>query len=95
MLGALIKNKILITVLVLILGAAGYYYFVASRQAPEPEKLQEQELGEEVFAALEVYRGLNLQTPLFSQPAFTTLENMSAPVPSVSAGREDPFAPAS
>lgn len=92
----LLKNKIMITVLVLVVGAVGYYLFFAPDTSTIGIVSDEAIVRDRdaVLAALSSYNDFNFTSTFTDSIEFDSLVDMTSPIPDQVPGRTDPFAPA-
>lgn len=89
------KYKVaLILLVVILLGFWAYSTFFSQVQVGTLLETPQKPVGEELFEVLAVLRGIRLDGRIFSDPAFTTLQDFETEVPAGRAGRNNPFAPA-
>ncbi len=90
---AILKNKVVLAMIILVLGALGYYFFFA-QDAPAPRAEERgQVVGREVIETLDTMQAIDLDGRIFEDPVFNSLEEMKGPIPETNQGRVDPFAP--
>jgi hypothetical protein len=90
------SNSIIFIVSIIILAAAGYWYFTSSSgndlpltaSAPVGTEGQSQ-----VQAFISQLQSLSFNTAIFSDPKFTALQDLTTPIAPEASGRLDPFAP--
>ena len=95
MLQTILKNKILITVLVLVIGALGYYFLFPSEVVTRGIVIDpvDAKARDDVLSALRAYDSFEFTSGVFATDAYKSLEDMTSSIPNQSPGRVDPFAP--
>lgn len=95
------SSKSLIGIVVLIIIVL-VYFFLTGNKAPESQTLVQLQVTPEanttssrILSLLNLIENLNIDTEIFSNSAFQSLEDYSIPIPDVPVGRPDPFAPIS
>lgn len=94
MLRLLVNNKILISILILVVAAAVYYFMWGAQSVSPRVDPETQRLGDQVYASLQIYNAMTLSKNLLDNPAFTSLEDFTPTISRGLVGRDDPFAPA-
>ncbi|MBU6231877.1 MAG: hypothetical protein KGI45_00865 [Patescibacteria group bacterium] len=91
------SKKTLVTVIVIIVIAAlGYFYYegtipaVGGNVSISPE---DQAVATQVLSLLSQMQSLRIDTSLFNDPAYKTLQDDTVPIPALNVGRPNPFAP--
>ena len=97
MIQALFKNKIVLGILVLLVGAGGWYALSGDSSPPPILETQEfaatNEAEKDLVATLLQLRAVSLSGTLFSDPAFQSLKDFGSQVLPEPVGRLNPFAP--
>ena len=90
----LVKHKMIVLVIGIVI--AGLAWYGMSSSAPAP-LLTTQTVGgapdQELVETLLALRSVKLDGTIFTEPAFTTLQDYSTPIVPEPVGRENPFAP--
>jgi hypothetical protein len=94
MIGGLLKHKILILIIGIAIAGIAWYGLTSSAPAPllvtdSPLSGPDQQLVETLLAL----RSVKLDGTIFSEIAFTTLQDYSTPIVQEPVGRPNPFAP--
>jgi hypothetical protein len=92
------KKSTIIVIVVLVVAAAAYFYLEGSPSSSSSSSLDQQQtdmgtLGTQVLSLLNQTRSLKIDTTLFSDPGYKTLQDYTVDVPQVGVGRANPFAP--
>ncbi len=91
------SNRTTISVLVIIaLFGLGYFYFYGSSSTSSSDTLTASNnalVGSQVLNLLNQIQSLRIDTSLFTDPGYLTLRDYTVPIPTVSVGRPNPFAP--
>ena len=93
------KKSTIIIVAVVIIAAIAYFYVTGGTTTGGTSLLQQQAnqeglaAGAQVLGLLEQIQSLRIDTGLFADPAYLTLQDYSVPIPTVGVGRPNPFAP--
>jgi hypothetical protein len=90
------KKKILIIAIVVVIVIAGYMFL--KDDAPEASETlsvapTDDTIGGDILPLLYQLKSLQLDTTIFRDPAFATLQDYSIEIPDQPQGRENPFAP--
>lgn len=94
------KKSTIIIIVVLIIAACVYFYFEGFPtgssgllQTQTNADTDAEAVGTQVLGLLNQIQSLSIDTSLFSDPAYLTLQDYSVVIPPVPVGRNDPFAP--
>jgi hypothetical protein len=92
------STKSTITILVVIALAGLGYFWWSGNNTPSSSSISgtdasQAAVGVQVLNLLNQIQSLNIDTSLFSDPAFRTLVDYSVTIPPVNVGRPNPFAP--
>ncbi len=90
---ALLKNKVVLIMVLLILGAVGYYFFFADETQPTEQNIQNDIVGKKVVETLDTLNSLDLDGRIFENVVYQSLVEIEAPIPTEKQGRNNPFAP--
>ncbi len=87
------KNKI--SVGVILVGVLGFYLYSISGGGGSTAALVETQpaVGAELLATLESVPGIRLDSRIFENPSFKSLNDFGVKIPPQESGRRNPFAP--
>lgn len=94
----LARHKLVGIIAALLVVAVGWYVLSSSSGAPESSLVAASATSEDnqqLISTLNVLRAVKLDTAVFSNPSFQSLQDYSTPVVPEPVGRPDPFAPLS
>ncbi len=91
------QHKIIIIVGVAIVALIAWYSLSSSSSSPEPllTTTTADSGDQELLQSLETLKAINLDTTIFSNPAYLSLKDFSTQIVLEPIGRSDPFAPLS
>ncbi len=94
------SKKPLFTIIAIIGAALLAYFFFIGGKAPASDAILQTVATPEANAAsarilnlLNQIKSLKIETTIFTNPAYQTLQDYSVPIPAVPVGRPNPFAP--
>ncbi len=90
------KKNILIAIVLLAIGIAGFMYFGKSGTETSiliSQNSKANSIGADILSALNQLDSLKLDESVFEDASFKTLVNFSRPIQSQPVGRNNPFAP--
>lgn len=95
------KKNIIVAVLVVLVLVTGYFYFSGGTPSSDTGLLEVAQTSEatvvaaRVLSLLNQIKSLNIDTSIFSDPAYQTLRDYSVVISPQNVGRANPFAPLS
>lgn len=95
MIDAILKNKVVVGVVVLIILVGLFFGMQSSSVTPTPilQTSQQSDAEKQMVTTLLTLRAVNLSGTIFSDPVFLSLKDFSTEIKDEPKGREDPFAP--
>lgn len=95
------KKNIIIAIVIVSVLIGGYFYFSGGTPSSDTGLLEINQTSEatvvaaRVLSLLNQIKSLNIDTSIFSDPAYQTLRDYSVVIPPQNVGRANPFAPLS
>jgi hypothetical protein len=94
-------NKTIIALIIITLGLFFYSIFIKDPTIPDDGSLlvrnnqlvSAETLGREIIQALSKIENIELNTEIFSRPAYTRLIDLNQPIPEQDPGKSSPFDP--
>jgi len=88
------KNLIISVAVIIVLGVVGFYYFNSNSSSSQPLLTDSTSTSSDSFlSTLNELQSLSLDSSIFSSPGFVLLNDNTVTLPTVSSGRQNPFAP--
>ena len=92
------NKKYIIALVVIVIGALGYYFYVSGSPASSADSSLDMapgqdQIGAQVLTLLNTVKTLHVDPTFFKSSVFQSLTDNTVPIPEENVGRANPFAP--